>query len=60
MITTNVIYVKWCLTRYPIKNSVTDAIHARVVSYSTHDYPYLHPKISIFLFVSKVFVFEFE
>jgi hypothetical protein len=33
--------------------SVTDAIHFLLVLYSILDYPYLHPKTSVFVFVSK-------
>jgi hypothetical protein len=44
MITTTVVCVEWCHTQYPTKKFVADAIHVRLVPYSTHDYPYLHPK----------------
>jgi hypothetical protein len=47
---TIVICVEWCLTRYPTKIFVTDAIRVRLVLYSTHDYPYLYSRTSIFVF----------
>jgi hypothetical protein len=50
MITT-MICVEWCLTLYPTKIFVTDAIRVRLVSYSTHDYPYLYSRTSVFVFV---------
>jgi hypothetical protein len=35
------------------KISVTNVIHIRLISYLTHDYPYLHLKTSVFVFESK-------
>lgn len=35
------------------KKLVTDAIHVRLVSYWTHDYPYLYIKISVLVFISE-------
>jgi hypothetical protein len=32
---------------------VTDAICVRLVPYSTHDYPYLYSRTSVFVFVSE-------
>jgi hypothetical protein len=52
MITT-MICVKWCLTRYPIKIFVTDAIRVRLAPYSIHDYPYLYSRTSVFVFLFK-------
>ena len=43
MITT-MICVEWCLTRYPTKIFVTDAIRVRLAPYSIHDYPYLYSR----------------
>jgi hypothetical protein len=54
MITT-MICVEWCLTRYPTKIFVTDAVRVQLVPYSTHDYPYLYSRIFVFVFV---FVFK--
>jgi hypothetical protein len=53
MITT-MICVEWCLTRYPTKIFVTDAIRVRLAPYSIHDYPYLYSRISVFVFVFEV------
>ena len=50
MITT-MICVEWCLTRYPTKIFVTDAIRVRLAPYSIHDYPYLYSRTSVFVFV---------
>jgi hypothetical protein len=60
MITTTVICVEWCLTRYPIKKSVIDGIHIRLVLYSTHDYMYLHQKHLYLYSYLKLFVFKSE
>jgi hypothetical protein len=35
------------------KKIVTNAILVRLVLYSILDYPYLHPKTSVFVFVSE-------
>jgi hypothetical protein len=45
------ICVEWCLTRYPTKIFVTDAIRVRLAPYSIHDYPYLYSRTSVFVFV---------
>jgi hypothetical protein len=51
--------MSWCaewyisITRYPIKIYVIDATRVRLVQYSIHVYPYLHPKISVFVFESE-------
>ena len=50
MITT-MICVEWCLTRYPIKIFVTDAIRVRLAPYSIHDYLYLYSRTFVFVFV---------
>jgi hypothetical protein len=50
MITT-MICVEWCLTRYPTKIFVTDAIRVRLAPYSIHDYSYLYSRTSVFVFV---------
>jgi hypothetical protein len=50
MITT-MICVEWCLTWYPTKIFVTDAIRVRLAPYSIHDYPYLYSRTSVFVFV---------
>jgi hypothetical protein len=50
MITT-MICVEWCLTRYPTKIFVIDAIRVRLAPYSIHDYPYLYSRTSVFVFV---------
>jgi hypothetical protein len=48
------ICVEWCLTRYPTKIFITDAIRVRLAPYSIHDYPYLYSRTSVFVFVFKV------
>jgi hypothetical protein len=50
MITT-MICLEWCLSRYPTKIFVTDAIRVRLAPYSIHDHPYLYSRTSIFVFV---------
>ena len=35
------------------KKFVTDNIRVRLVPYSTHTYPYLYPRTSVFVFVSE-------
>jgi hypothetical protein len=52
MITT-MIGVEWCLTRYPTKIFVTDAICVWLAPYSIHDYLYLYSRTSVFVFVFK-------
>jgi hypothetical protein len=52
MITTTVIFVECCLTRYLTQKFVTNDICVRLVSYSTH-YSYLHLRTSVFVFVSE-------
>jgi hypothetical protein len=36
------------------KKIITDVICVRLVLYSTHDYPYLDLKTSVFIFIFKV------
>jgi hypothetical protein len=50
---TNMIRVELCLTRYPTKIFVTDAIRVRLVPYSTHNYPYLYSRTFVSVFVFK-------
>jgi hypothetical protein len=52
MIIINVICVGWCITRSD-KTFVIDAIRVRLGPYSTCGYPCLHPRISVFIFVSE-------
>ena len=42
------------------KKFVTDNIRVRLVPYSTHSYPYLYPRTSVFVFVSEAIRIRFR